>query len=355
MTVVPTSKARIAYLDNLRFALVALVVPLHAYYIGFAEHRWITVFHDSFHMAALFLISGYFAAPAVQKLGASRFVTTRGRALLPPLLFILSLSLPTLAMHQYLKSGTLDGYASALSNAVASGNILLHGWFLAALLVFVLLAGSIDTAIKSERLRALASKVPSRYIGLALVGIAFVTAWPAEILWSGSVGPLALPLFVYEALRYFWAFALGLACWHAPALFQALHKIDPLIVLIALLAWALTLIPLGLSNAEWEAAWALRRVTSALVLIPACLWLFQSVLNFETPLTRALSEAGMTVFVSQWALLYVFALTLPLGFWGLSALALVTGLALHHLIVKRSSFASEWIAGIRRADPPSYA
>ena len=187
-------------------------------------------------VAALFLISGFFAAPAVQKLGASRFVTTRGRALLPPLLFILSLSLPTLAMHQYLKSGTLDGYASALSNAVASGNILLHGWFLAALLVFVLLAGSIESAIKSDRLRALASKVPTRYIGLALVGIAFVTAWPAEILWSENVGPFGLPLFMYEALRYFWAFALGLACWHAPALFQALHKIDPLVVLIALIA-----------------------------------------------------------------------------------------------------------------------
>ena len=355
MTAAPTSKTRIAYLDNLRFALVVLVVPLHAYYIGFAEHHWIATLHDSFHMAALFLISGYFAAPAVQKLGASQFLVTRGRALLPPLLFILSLSLPTLAMHHILKFGTLEGYASALSTAVASGNILLHGWFLAVLLVFVLLAGFMDTAVKSDRLREFASKVPPRYAGLALVGFAFLTAWPAEILWFGNIGPLGLPLFVYEALRYFWAFALGLACWYVPTLFQALHKIDPLVVMIALIAWTLTLVPLGLENAEWEAAWALRRVASALVLIPACLWFFRSVLNFETRLTRALSETGMTVFVSQWALLYIFALMLQLGFWSLSVLALVTGFGLHHLVVKRSSLASEWIAGIKRADPPSYA
>ena len=36
-------------------------------------------------------------------------------------------------------------------------------------------------------------------------------------------------------------------------------------------------------------------------------------------------------------------------------LALALGIAFHHLVVKRSRFALEWIAGIRRADPPSYA
>jgi peptidoglycan/LPS O-acetylase OafA/YrhL len=357
-----SSPARIAYLDTLRFALVALVVPLHAYYVGFAGQAWIATLHDSFHMAALFLISGYFAAPAVAKIGGARFGATRGRALLPPLLVILGLSLPTLMMHQILNEGSLAGFEAALARVSATGNILLHGWFLAVLLIYMILAGGLSHLITSRGIRRIAAAIPASWHGLALIVLATLTALPAEWLWNGENGPLGLPLFAYEAIRYLWAFALGIACWHAPQLFDALHRIDPRVVVVALVAWALTLVPLGLSAWQWEASWALRRVASALVLIPLCLMAFRRFANVETATTRALSQAGMTVFVTQWALLYVLMLVLPfevlpeaLGFWVISALALALGIAFHHLVVKRSRFALEWIAGIRRADPPSYA
>ncbi len=344
-----TTPARIAYLDNLRFALVALVVPLHAYYVGFPEHAWIATLHDSFHMAALFLISGYFAAPAVAKMGGAAFRAVRGRALLPPLLVILALSFPTLAMHQILKTGDLSSYQAALAEVAATGNILLHGWFLAALLIYVAASGLITRLVLSAPVRRIAATIPPAWQGVALVALATLSAWPAEWLWVGTNGPLGLPLFAYEAIRYLWAFALGLACWHVPQLFETLHRIDPRVVVLALVGWGMTLLPLGLSAAQWEAAWALRRIASALVLIPACLWAFRRFANFETPTTRTLSEAGMTVFVTQWALLYVYALSLPLGFWSLSALVLATGVVLHHGVLKRSALALEWVAGARRS------
>ncbi len=354
--------ARIAYLDTLRFALVALVIPLHAYYVGFTGQAWIATLHDSFHMAALFLISGYFAAPAVAKMGGAQFRATRGRALLPPLLVILALSLPTLAMHQILNEGSLAGFEAALARVTATGNILLHGWFLAVLLIYVAIAGGLSRLILSSAVQRTARAIPTSWQGLALVFLATLTALPAEWLWEGENGPLGLPLFAYEAIRYLWAFTLGMACWHAPQLLEALHRIDLRVLALALVAWALTLAPLGLSAWQWEAAWALRRVASALVLIPLCLMAFRRFANFETRATRALSQAGMTVFVTQWALLYVLMLGLPfaalpetLGFWVISALTLTLGIAFHHLVVKRSGLALEWIAGVRRADPPSYA
>lgn len=357
-----TQPARIAYLDSLRFALVALVVPLHAYYVGFAGQAWIAAVHDSFHMAALFLISGYFAAPAVAKMGGAAFRATRGRALLPPLLVILALSLPTLAMHQILHNGSMTGFEAALARVTATGHILLHGWFLAVLLIYVALAGGISRLIASRVTHRIAAAIPASWHGVALVALATLTALPAEWLWQGETGPLGLPLFVYEAIRYFWAFALGIACYQSPTLFEALHRIDPRVALLAVVAWALTVVPFGLSALQWEAAWALRRVASALVLVPLCLMVFRRLANTETAITRALSQAGMTVFVTQWALLYVLMLALPfsalpetLGFWAISALALGLGVAFHHLVVKRSGLALEWVAGIRRADPPSYA
>ncbi len=343
-----TSPDRIAYLDNLRFALVALVVPLHAYYIGFPDHSWIATLHDSFHMAALFVISGFFAGPAIDRLGGGVFRARRGRALLPPLLVILALSPPTYAMHLVLKAGGTDGYWAALGDIMRTGHILLHGWFLAALLIYVILAGTLLRLIRSDFAARWAARVPAPWRGVALVILATFTAYPAEALWSGTDGPLGLPLFFYETLRYLWAFCLGLAAWQVPALFQALHRPDPRVALLAVIAWGLTLGPVSLSTAGWEAAWALRRVASAMILIPICFWAFKRFANVETPATRALSDAGMTVFVTQWALLYIFALTLPLGFWGLSALTLIAGVALHHGVVKRSPVALEWVAGTAR-------
>jgi len=96
-----------------------------------------------------------------------------------------------------------------------------------------------------------------------------------------------------------------MACWHAAAIIEALHRID-----LRVLAWPPCRLGADTGAAglfervQWEAAWALcAAFASALVLITAVPDGVPSLPpTFETPGKRAaLSQAGMTVFVPKWA------------------------------------------------------
>ena len=346
----PTN-GHLPHLDALRTVCMALVVPLHAYYLGFPDYAWVAVLSDSFHMAAFFLISGYLAGGSLARRGASEFHAERLRSLgLPLLTIVLLLNPPTLALHELLHRGSLDGFVAQAAAQIASGKIVLHGWFLIALLIYVALTQQLSRLLS----RLPWPTVPPARRGLGLLALVTLLALPAELLWRGEEGPFGLPLFLYETLRYLWAYALGLAAWHHRALFATLHRPDPAVILVALVVWLVCLTQPPRDPLAWDLLYTLRRTSSALVLIPALLWLSQRFAGRETPLSRALSQASTTTYVVQWITLYILALCLPVqnlsphvAFWSLTALALIAGFVLHHGLVTRSRRTAWLLTGKR--------
>jgi len=99
---------RLAFIDNIRWTMILLVLSMHAsdtyspfgswYYTDRSEMEFGTIlffaiyqtFLQAFFMALLFFIAGYFAAPAFDRKGLARFSRDRFlRLALPTLLYML--------------------------------------------------------------------------------------------------------------------------------------------------------------------------------------------------------------------------------------------------------------------------
>jgi glucan biosynthesis protein C len=148
------STSRLFFLDNLRIALVALVVLHHVammygaaglfYYVEFHPDgfsRGLLVFvltNQAWFMGLLFLIAGYFTPGSFDRKGASRFLRDRSRRLgIPAILYALLLNplawVGALFLPDYLNPLTWETYE--YWDYVRMGPV----WFLVMLLVFSLL------------------------------------------------------------------------------------------------------------------------------------------------------------------------------------------------------------------------
>ena len=124
------SKNRLAFLDNLRTLMVLLVLVFHSansYGVGvpfwpFHERNPSTAINlfmflvDSFAMAILFFIAGYFALPSLKKGGAWHFLKSKYKRLVLPWLIITILLLPMLDYVHYRNNAAnaglvIKGYA----------------------------------------------------------------------------------------------------------------------------------------------------------------------------------------------------------------------------------------------------
>lgn len=147
---------RLAFIDNLRWTLIILVLSMHAsdtyspfgnwYFTdrppsGFATRLSFAVYQSflqAFFMALLFLLAGYFAAPALDRKGRMHFVRDRLRRLgLPTLLYMLLVG----PLTQYYLSHTwgTGGFIHQWLTHLQDGEWLSETgpmWFCAALLGF---------------------------------------------------------------------------------------------------------------------------------------------------------------------------------------------------------------------------
>jgi glucan biosynthesis protein C len=149
-------KARLLYLDNLRMAVITLVVLMHTAIMYGAEGAW--YYHEAgekdtltfvimmllggigtaFVMGLLFLVAGYFTPRAYDRKGAGRFLVDRLKRLGLPLLFYGVVIVPIL---NYLLD-VHEGFQGSLGQwlvdywrgvqSVADGPV----WFLMELLIF---------------------------------------------------------------------------------------------------------------------------------------------------------------------------------------------------------------------------
>src|SRR6266481_5576679 len=159
----PDWAMRLAFIDNIRWTMILLVLSMHAsdtyspfgswYYPDRGEMGFGTVlafgvyqtFLQAFFMALLFFIAGYFAAPAFDRKGLARFSRDRFLRLgLPTLLYMLVIG----PLTQYFLSRTwgTGGFVHQWLLHLQDGEWLSETgpmWFCAVLLLFSVIYGLI--------------------------------------------------------------------------------------------------------------------------------------------------------------------------------------------------------------------
>ncbi len=165
------SRHRLVYIDNIRWTMIILVLSMHASDTYSPFGNWYftdrgaagigTVltfgiyqsFLQAFFMALFFLISGYFAAPSLDRKGRARFVKDRIIRLgLPTLLYMLMIG----PLTQYFLSHTwgAGGFVHQWFVHLRDGEWLSNSgpmWFCAALLVFSIVYAWLSAKVPVSR------------------------------------------------------------------------------------------------------------------------------------------------------------------------------------------------------------
>ncbi len=149
-------KARLLYLDNLRMAVITLVVVMHVAITYGAEGNWyyneagetntlafvlmalLGGIGTAFVMGMLFLVAGYFTPRAYDRKGAGRFLIDRLKRLGLPLLFYTVVILPIIKYLLDRHGGFQGSLEQWLADYFRGVQSLADGpvWFLMELLIF---------------------------------------------------------------------------------------------------------------------------------------------------------------------------------------------------------------------------
>jgi glucans biosynthesis protein C len=197
-TSVSGAKPRLAFVDNIRWTVIAMVVLVHACctYSGLGSWYYhekasldvaaklvfyvYEIFSQAFFMGLLFFVAAAFTPGAYDRKGFGRFVLDRFVRLgIPSLVYMLILHPVTVFINE---AGT--GHGKGLSEMagwygrfVASGTFLRESgplWFAVALLAFSLVYAVIRRGMETVRTRRLAVRAPSVVTNRAVHGAAIL-------------------------------------------------------------------------------------------------------------------------------------------------------------------------------------
>ena len=227
----PTS--RLAFIDNLRWSMIVLVISMHAadtyspfgnwYYGDKAGTGRVTAlafgtyqsFLQAFFMALLFAVSGYFAAASIRRKGAARFVVDRcWRLGVPVLLYMLVIG----PITQYYVAGSWrpsrpSSFAHEWLHHILDGEVFSESgplWFCVALLIFCAAYAAI-WSLRRERNRQAAPRSdapPSLVVILCFIGVMTVATFVARLFIRD--GDAVLNLQIGDFPSYVLMFAAGI-------------------------------------------------------------------------------------------------------------------------------------------------
>lgn len=347
---------RLHYVDALRSFCMLYGVFLHTCTLGnFGLLELIPLTSDYFRMATFFLVSAFLAGLMIDRTGWRSFVPKRSVALLVPFATaLLVLNPPTLwLIYTYFDNPPLPPLAAIEAGMPAVNDVRgpaiwhLHLWFLLSLYVYVISAAPILAALRSRGgtwLLARLDAIPSLLVPLAL---AFCTACfvIALRILQEVTAPASSEIFVIRAtVLYFPFYALGLALYVTPSLWEKAHRIDPLLIAVSVclvIMDTINIIPRGTILAQAFDMFTRAMITGTAIF--ALLWLFRKIASPPSRITSILGASIYTVYLVHFFLIYAIASLLkPTGLEGpalffvtsLSAIAL--GLALHFWVVDRS-------------------
>ncbi|QCF26114.1 acyltransferase family protein [Hydrocarboniclastica marina] len=325
---------RYYYIDFLRGALMTVGVVYHAALVVRAENPWaiktleqsevynaVAFALHSFRMHAFFLLSGFFAAMLINRMGTPAYLGKRlNRIAVPLLVAALTLQLPAMIHRDWDTAFWLGGAWVG------------HLWFLGNLLAYMA-----ALAVSFPLFRRLCITLPYWLFAAAVAGLymaASVLAWKIPTSPWGSFWIL---VDFDQLLPYAAFFAAGAYLFLKPTVLEALHDWRSNLGLLAL--GALIIGGLWESNSGYRyfgyGLWALS-VTGLLMGIA------RRLISEDTWWVRFLGESSYTVYLFHMPLLILgggFFLTLNPHVFFVGAVVVVTTVcwALHRWVISQSA------------------
>jgi glucan biosynthesis protein C len=372
---------RLAYLDHLRAALVALVVVHHValvygaiapfYYVeppyqdAFA-YTWLGAFaltNQAWFMGTLFLLAGYFTPGSYDRRGAVAFLRSRLVRLGIPILLGMFVLIPLAAVGFFLMPTSITGINEPLAWAAYPELIGLGPlWFIAMLLAFDLGYAAYRGLVRRGRQPAARPSFPGYpAVGLFVVALAAVSYLWRMVVPLGQDVDILLPALAFPTIaylpQYLGLFMVGTLAkrrgWldELPSSAGAIGMLAVLAAMVLLFPLALTGQPLNVAftgdaafqgGGSWaSAAYALWDSTVAVGMSLAAVVAFRTWFNGRNALGRVLSENSYAVYVIHATLLvYVAYVLRDLALPALVMFVLVSA------IVVPACFAVAWL--IRR-------
>jgi glucan biosynthesis protein C len=348
---------RLYYLDALRSFCMLFGILVHANTL-FAERPYpaIPVASGYFRMAAFFVVSGFFVALVASRSSTAAMIRKRSVTLLVPLVVMVVLFNPVTNYLVYIRHNEympLQAYLAGGWRLPANGptSWLLHLWFLVSLwaycLAFPLLRGLVGHPwVSGLLLRAARWQGDLLIVAAALaVGAAVVAMRSLDALLFGALLPEGSRLMwvVRATLVYLPFFALGVALFATPPLFEHFHRISwPALGLGLLLVLVARQFGSGLPGPVETAVAVFARAVLTLAIVAALLHLSRWLVPRENRPVAVMVDSIYTVYLFHYLAIYAFGLLLAaffpndaVLFWVVVALTLATTLAFHRLVVLR--------------------
>ncbi len=330
------SESRLPFLDGLRLAAFALLIPYHVgmYYVSWDWHvksalagptiEPLMLLSSPWRLGLLFLVAGAACQGLWQRRGGWGFMRERSRRLLLPLLFGMAVIVTPQAYFEVLTKapqllpgdgGYLDFWAAYLRGGrycrgqdcmdVPTWN---HLWFLPYLWVYALFAALM---LAWRRPETVTRAVWPDWAWLLLPALPLVLARQ----WLMPLFPSSHDLWTdfYNHAQYGYLFALGWgsrSIW--PGLWQAALRYRALSLGLALAAWALLIVyfqayetvePPAALRALMRGLW---RLMAWWAILAACGWA-QRVFRENKPWLRAASQGVLCAYVLHQSLIVVFS------------------------------------------------
>ena len=371
---------RLDYVDNLRWAMIALVVGLHAavtyshigswYYnapgepgplvkLGFLVFE---VHLQGFFMGFMFLLAGFFGPAAYDRKGFGRFLLDRGLRLgVPSLVYMLAVHPLTGYFLLHWWDAGVD-FPTAYAGFLRSGRWLSASgpmWFALALLVFSAIYAVCRLVLRGGA----GASAPSRpgLGGLAALGLAIgVIAWLVRMVWP--IGTSVFNMQFCYFTQYVVLFAVGVQAYRR-AWFQTLPRRLGLglfwsALAISPIASAAVLASLSDPGAAlksiagggtWQSAFfALWESLYCVAMCAGLLVLFREKLNVTGGLFRRFTVSSFGVYMFHMPVLVAASLALETTGWaplGKFAVAWPVALVVTFLLVE---FGLRRVPGVKR-------
>ena len=333
--------ARLAYLDNLKWALIAAIIAAHAFnsYSEFGSWPYQNVrevsissatetvftivvsFTGSFMMGLFFLISGLLTPPALERKGVRRFARDRLFRLGAPFAAFTLLLWP-LAIYAirepFLHEGSYWYWFTNSDPFLDNGPM----WFIGVLLIYSL-GYAAWRAIDARRPARTDPAGPLRARTLVGFGAAIaVTSFIVRLRFPVNSGQV-VNLHLWEWPQCLGMFVLGVVSARRGWLTTVSDRIRRRCGVVALIAAAsmtvliLTADPLGLDENDYFGGFGWPSLATSVVegalAIAACLWVLgfaQRRLDRQGTFERTLSRSSYAAFLMQGPVLIGFALAL---------------------------------------------
>jgi Acyltransferase family len=325
---------RLFFVDNLRVFLIALVLLVHlAITYGSPVGSWyyqegvismpsaaiyITFMGlcQAFFMGLLFFLSGYFTPPAYDRKGGHKFMKERLIRLGIPMVAFIGLVEPAVDYIVTQVNGTFHGsFLSYYSTYIFFGYGIL--WFLLALLFFAF------AYVGWRRVKPEPTKARPFPKNAAIVAFALMLGAASFIVRLAYPIGYFSPLFSFQYcffVQYIAVFIVGLVAYRSNWLMTIPKQTGSLWAKIAVALLAVYLAVFGpimltgdlttiFGGLRWQAAaYALwEQLFGIAVMISLTVW-FRENVNFQTRLSKALSDSSFTAYIIQVPVLVLLAL-----------------------------------------------